>query len=113
MALGELAEGLACLAIVQEYLAVGSDARKVVPTRRVPHVLDELGVCLDRLWPGEDCTRARALWSATDHSDENENAVAMMGCVPYRTYRERLGGGIELRRARRICGDSITLVEDD
>ena len=84
MALGELAEGLACLAIIQEYLAVGSDARKVVTTRRVSYVLNELGVRLDRLAArgGLARTRVRTLWSATEyHSDENENAVAMMVVV--------------------------------
>ena len=49
MALGELAEGLACFAVIEKYLAVGSDARKVVPTLRVPYVLDELGMRLDCL----------------------------------------------------------------
>ena len=49
MALRELAYSLAPFSLVQEDLPVRSDARKVVPTRRVPDVLHELGVCLDRL----------------------------------------------------------------
>jgi hypothetical protein len=61
VAFGELAEALACLAVVQENLAVGSDARKVVPARRVPHVLDELCMRTDRLTPGEGFARVRAL----------------------------------------------------
>jgi len=49
VALRELAYSLAPFSLVQEDLPVRSDARKVVPTRRVPDVLHELGVCLDRL----------------------------------------------------------------
>jgi len=49
VALRELAYSLAPFSLVQEDLPVRSDARKVVSTRRVPDVLHELGVCLDRL----------------------------------------------------------------
>jgi len=49
VALRELAYSLAPFSLVQEDLPVRSDARKVVSARRVPDVLHELGVCLDRL----------------------------------------------------------------
>jgi hypothetical protein len=49
VALRELAHGLAPFSVVQEDLPVRSDAREVVSTRRVPHVLHELGVRLYRL----------------------------------------------------------------
>jgi hypothetical protein len=45
----ELAYSLARFSFVQEDLPVRSDARKVVSTRCVPHVLHKLGVCLYRL----------------------------------------------------------------
>ena len=64
MAPGKLAEGIACLAVVQENLAVGSDTRKMVPAWRVSHVVDEVCVRMDHLWPGEGLrVRARALVS--------------------------------------------------
>jgi hypothetical protein len=49
MALGEFAQTIAHLAVIQEDLPVRSDARKVVSTWRIPHVQGELGVGLDRL----------------------------------------------------------------
>jgi hypothetical protein len=50
VAFRELACSLAPFSLVQEDLPVRSNARKVVSARRVPDVLHELGVCLDRLF---------------------------------------------------------------
>ena len=49
MALGEFAQTIPHLAVIQKDLPVGSDARKVVSAWRIPHVQGELGVRLDRL----------------------------------------------------------------
>ena len=49
MAPREFAQTIAHLAVIQKDLPVGSDARKVVSTWRIPHVQSKLGVRLDRL----------------------------------------------------------------
>lgn len=47
--LGEFAQGVACLAVVDEDLGIGADAGKVVAGWRVADVLDEFAVGFDSL----------------------------------------------------------------
>ena len=48
-ALYELSDSVACLAIVQEDLKVGTDAGKVISRGRILDILDEFGVRLNGL----------------------------------------------------------------
>ena len=52
-AVGELAERIASLAIVDEDLVVRACTREMVSRRGIPDVLDELRVGLDRLFGQE------------------------------------------------------------
>lgn len=90
MAFRELACSLAPFSLVQEDLSVRSNAPKMVSTRRVPDVLHELGVCLDRLFAGEKKVNGIASLCFSYHGTWE---VEMAGGIasPYRTYREPLG----------------------
>lgn len=49
MALRKFTQTIAHLAVIQKDLPIGSDARKVVSTWRIPYVQGKLGVRFDRL----------------------------------------------------------------
>ena|SRR6266850_8122927 len=81
VALRELAHGLARFSVVKEDLPVRSDAREVVSTRRVPHVLHELGVRLYRL------LKIKGFCISHDGTRGREGPGF---ALPFRTYMEPL-----------------------